>query len=190
MELCTTTTTQSISLLPSKPSLSLAHLPIPRSIRCRRTNFLHPRLSKLVLRATYEDKPSSFAATTTEERESSVVVEVENTVFNDSPVTEQESPVADDQVNDFLDTLNLKFDSEDTYSVLFYGGSAVVALWLGSAVVGAIDSIPLIPKLMEVVGLGYSIWFTTRYLLFKENRDEFVTKVEELKQQVLGSSND
>ncbi|EEF31694.1 conserved hypothetical protein [Ricinus communis] len=83
-----------------------------------------------------------------------------------------------------------QFDSEDTYSVLFYGGSAVVALWLGSAVVGAIDSIPLIPKLMEVVGLGYSIWFTTRYLLFKENRDEFVTKVEELKQQVLGSSND
>ncbi|KAF5769126.1 putative cyanobacterial aminoacyl-tRNA synthetase, CAAD domain, protein CURVATURE THYLAKOID 1 [Helianthus annuus] len=42
---------------------------------------------------------------------------------------------------------------------------------------------------MELVGLGYSIWFTTRYLLFKRNRDELASKIEEVKQQVLGSKN-
>lgn len=77
------------------------------------------------------------------------------------------------------------------------------------------------PKLMEVVGLGYTLWFSWRYLLFKvailreiwafifhrhddlisvliglllallqKNRDELATKIEELKQQVLGSNDD
>ncbi|KAE8718531.1 hypothetical protein F3Y22_tig00110013pilonHSYRG00484 [Hibiscus syriacus] len=43
----------------------------------------------------------------------------------------------------------------------YYGSGALVALWLASALVGAIDSIPLFPKLLEVVGLGYTFWFTS-----------------------------
>lgn len=70
---------------------------------------------------------------------------------------------------------------------------------------------------MEVVGLGYTIWFSSRYLIFKvvigiacleiqlfnhvkayliiittlqENREELVAKVQVLKQQVLGSNDD
>ncbi|MCE7766967.1 hypothetical protein GQL56_30545, partial [Pseudomonas putida] len=66
--------------------------------------------------------------------------------------------------------------------------AAVTALWLTTAIVGAIDSIPLFPKLLEVVGLGYAVWFSTRYLLFKKNRDELAAKIEELKQEVLGSN--
>ncbi|KAL8167651.1 hypothetical protein V2J09_009150 [Rumex salicifolius] len=46
------------------------------------------------------------------------------------------------------------------------------------------------PKLLEVVGLSYSLWFTTRYLIFKKNRDELGSMIEELKQQVLGSDED
>ncbi|KAF7829293.1 Protein CURVATURE THYLAKOID 1D, chloroplastic [Senna tora] len=82
------------------------------------------------------------------------------------------------------------FDTDDTGSILLYGGGAIVVLWLASAVVGAIDSIPLIPKLLEVVGLSYTLWFTYRYLLFKKNRDELGAKFEELKEQILGSEDD
>lgn len=87
--------------------------------------------------------------------------------------------------------------TNDTGSVVLYGAGALVILWLSSAVIGAIDSIPLVciklqlfqyfhpkinflnanrfwfifavqfPKLLEVVGLGYTVWFSTRYLLFK-----------------------
>ncbi|MQL41646.1 hypothetical protein EI012_27460, partial [Escherichia coli] len=45
----------------------------------------------------------------------------------------------------------------------------------------------LFPKLLEVVGLGYTVWFSSRYLLFKKNRDELAAKIEKLKEQVLGS---
>ncbi|KAG5062119.1 hypothetical protein JHK85_003302 [Glycine max] len=81
----------------------------------------------------------------------------------------------------------LMFDTDDTGSIVVYGGGALVALWLTSAVIGAIDSIPLFPKLLEVVGLAYTVWFTSRYLLFKQNRDELGAKIEELKGQIFGS---
>ncbi|CAL0311862.1 unnamed protein product [Lupinus luteus] len=86
-----------------------------------------------------------------------------------------------------LDNLNTKFDPDDAGSVVLFAGGAVLALWLTSAVIGAIDSTPLFPKVLEVVGLGYTIWFTSRYLIFKKNRDELIAKIEELKEQVLGS---
>ncbi|KAK8672932.1 hypothetical protein V6N13_111289 [Hibiscus sabdariffa] len=94
---------------------------------------------------------------------------------------------------EFLEKLNIKtwqLDSEDAYSITtLYGGGAVVAVWLASVVIGAVDSIPLFPKLMEIVGLGYTCWFSSRYLLFKQNREELAAKIEDFKLQ-LHSFND
>ncbi|KAL2531311.1 protein CURVATURE THYLAKOID 1D [Abeliophyllum distichum] len=91
------------------------------------------------------------------------------------------------KVFEFLENFDLKFDTEDTNSILAFGGGALVAVWVASAVVGAIDSIPVFPKVLELVGLGYTIWFTTRYLIFKENRAELAAKIEQIKEEVIGS---
>lgn len=108
--------------------------------------------------------------------------------------TSEEDSSIDDQMKPIFEyleeNLNIKLDSQDPFSILLYGGGSLVTLWLLSAVVGAIDAIPLFPKLMEVVGLSYSVWFTTRYLLFKRNRDELRAKIDELKGQVLGTDDD
>ncbi|KAL6552143.1 hypothetical protein OROGR_008297 [Orobanche gracilis] len=90
----------------------------------------------------------------------------------------------------FLKEFDIKFDHEDTYSVLVLGAGGAVALWLASAAVGAIDSIPLLPKMLELVGLGYTVWFSSRYLIFKENRDELFARVQQIKQEVLGSTSE
>ncbi|KAD7479165.1 hypothetical protein R6Q59_008028 [Mikania micrantha] len=90
---------------------------------------------------------------------------------------------------DFLNNLNMELDLEDSFSIALLGVGSITALWLAANIVGAIDHIPLFPKLMELVGLGYTIWFSTRYLLFKRNRDELASMMEEIKQQVLGSKN-
>lgn len=37
-----------------------------------------------------------------------------------------------------------QFDPEDSSSLILYGGGVVTALWLTTAIVGAIDSIPLV----------------------------------------------
>jgi hypothetical protein len=49
--------------------------------------------------------------------------------------------------------------------------------------------IPL-PKVMELIGLGYTGWFAYRYLLFKSNRKELVSEIEELKSKITGSTDD
>ncbi|KZV39473.1 hypothetical protein F511_17002, partial [Dorcoceras hygrometricum] len=64
--------------------------------------------------------------------------------------------------------LKEKWDGiENKPTVLLYGGGAIVAVWLASIVVSAVNSVPLLPKIMELVGLGYTGWFVYRYLLFK-----------------------
>jgi hypothetical protein len=69
-----------------------------------------------------------------------------------------------------------------------YAGGALVALWLSSSIVGAINAVPLLPKIMELVGLGYTGWFVYRYLLFKSSRKELVQDIEELKGKITGAA--
>lgn len=38
----------------------------------------------------------------------------------------------------------MQFDSEDTLSIVLFGSGSLIALWLALAVVGTIDSIPLV----------------------------------------------
>ncbi|KAK3024239.1 hypothetical protein RJ639_043615 [Escallonia herrerae] len=69
---------------------------------------------------------------------------------------------------ELFDDLKGKWDAvENKSTVLLYGGGAIVTIWVSSIVVGAINSVPLLPKIMELVGLGYTGWFVYRYLLFK-----------------------
>ncbi|KAL5753353.1 hypothetical protein ACOSQ2_023860 [Xanthoceras sorbifolium] len=205
MELCTV---QAVSNLPNnhrfltakhhalvrtRTSPFLRQTPVSRSGYGLRSRFLY--YTNPLPRATTSEEASNGANQYVGDKRDGVVTledvsPVEKNVYSESVPTEapkEESPV-DEQTYELLDNLNIKFDSEDTYSILIYASGALVALWLTSAVVGSIDSIPLFPKLMEVVGLGYTFWFTSRYLLFKKNRDELAAKIEELKQQVLGSN--
>lgn len=63
--------------------------------------------------------------------------------------------------------------SEDRVGVIGLGFAAIVALWASANLISAIDSLPIIPGLLEFIGILFSLWFTYRYLLFKPNREEF-----------------
>ncbi|CAN4111499.1 unnamed protein product [Withania somnifera] len=90
--------------------------------------------------------------------------------------------------SELLTDLKEKWDALDNKStVIIYGGGAIVAVWLSSIVVGAINSVPLLPKIMELVGLGYTGWFVYRYLLFKSSRKELAEDIEQLKKKIAGT---
>jgi len=83
--------------------------------------------------------------------------------------------------------LQEKWDkTENKSGVVLYGAGAIVLVWLSSALVSSINAVPLLPKLMELVGLGYTAWFTYRYLLFKSSREELSKDVEEIKKRITG----
>ncbi|KAI3693439.1 hypothetical protein L6452_33274 [Arctium lappa] len=90
--------------------------------------------------------------------------------------------------NELFNDLKEKWDAlENKSTVIVYGGGAVVAIWLSSIVVGAINSVPLLPKILELVGLGYTGWFVYRYLLFKSSRKELATDIESIKKKIAGT---
>jgi len=92
-------------------------------------------------------------------------------------------------VDKVVKDLQDKWDKvENKTSVVVYGAGGIVVLWLASTIVGALNNIPLLPKLFELVGLGYSAWFTYRYLLFKSSREELVEDIESLKKKISGDA--
>lgn len=62
----------------------------------------------------------------------------------------------------------------------------IVAVKVTLAIVAAINDIPLLAPMFELVGLGYTGWFVYRYLLTKSSRQELVQEFESLKTQVVG----
>ncbi|KAH7332215.1 hypothetical protein KP509_20G075800 [Ceratopteris richardii] len=77
------------------------------------------------------------------------------------------------QLDEFLNDIKAKYDAlENKSQVGIYGGGALAVLWLSSAVIGAVNRLPLVLKVLELVGLFYTGWFVYRYLLFKSNKRE------------------
>ncbi|KAG6423230.1 hypothetical protein SASPL_113619 [Salvia splendens] len=101
--------------------------------------------------------------------------------------------------NELFNDLKEKWDAvENKTTVILYVGGSIVAIWLTSTVVGAINRVPLtslvsmntrhqLPKIMELVGLGYTVWFVYRYLLFKRSRKELSEEVESIKKKLAGT---
>ncbi|KAJ4964768.1 hypothetical protein NE237_016617 [Protea cynaroides] len=181
---------RSSSLLQSTVSLPLKKATIYR----RKSGILH--FSTPFLRAMTSEESSTSIDEKSGEASNGVIT-MEETPANEiggayevmSSETSKEAPTGEQmQIFEFLDKLDL--DSEGTYSLLLSGSGGLVVLWLTSVLVGAIDSIPVFPKLLEIVGLAYTIRFSSRYLIFKKNRDELFAKIKELKEEVLGSTDD
>ncbi|BAZ17748.1 hypothetical protein NIES4071_96280 [Calothrix sp. NIES-4071] len=64
----------------------------------------------------------------------------------------------------------------------------VVALRVGLAVLGAINGIPLVKPIFELIGIGYTGWFGYRYLLKSSSRKELVESLDTTKKEVLGGN--
>ncbi|PZD70974.1 hypothetical protein C1752_08655 [Acaryochloris thomasi RCC1774] len=61
---------------------------------------------------------------------------------------------------------------------------------IASGVLRVLDALPLVAPSLELVGLGYIGWFTWRYLLYAENRQELTAKYRSTKQKVLGQNSE
>jgi len=70
-----------------------------------------------------------------------------------------------------------------TVSLVIVAG---ITVYITLSVLDAIDNIPLLSSVLELVGLGYSAWFITRYLLKASTRQELFAEFNSLKEQVLG----
>ncbi|AFY53888.1 hypothetical protein Riv7116_1323 [Rivularia sp. PCC 7116] len=66
--------------------------------------------------------------------------------------------------------------------------ASFVALKVVLAMLAAINDIPLVSPVFELIGIGYTGWFTFRYLLKAPTRKELATEIESFKKQIAGNS--
>ncbi|MBD2344106.1 CAAD domain-containing protein [Anabaena subtropica] len=64
--------------------------------------------------------------------------------------------------------------------------AAIVTLKVVLALLGAINDIPLLSSLFELIGISYSTWFTFRYLIKASTRQELNGEIRTLKTQLFG----
>ncbi|HBE18834.1 MAG TPA: isoleucine--tRNA ligase [Cyanobacteria bacterium UBA11149] len=71
-------------------------------------------------------------------------------------------------------------------SVLGLIVAASITLKIALAVLDAINNLPILPTLFQLIGIGYTFWFGKRYLLFAKNRQDLSVKIQDLKLEIVG----
>jgi hypothetical protein len=104
--------------------------------------------------------------------------------------SEQIAQQVKDFANKLLKQLQTSFSGEQKPFVLI--GLIVLAsillVILASKVLNFIDSLPLLEPVLKLVGLGYTVWFVYRYLIFAQSRKELVDSVKGFKSKIFGGS--
>ncbi|KAF7154380.1 hypothetical protein RHSIM_Rhsim01G0181300 [Rhododendron simsii] len=100
-----------------------------------------------------------------------------------------EVAVAELELPEVVKTIQETWDKvEDKYAVGSLAVAAVVALWGSAGMISAIDRLPLVPGVLELVGIGYTGWFAYRNLIFKPDREALIQKIKCKYNDILGSS--
>ncbi|KAF4366483.1 hypothetical protein CsatB_010762 [Cannabis sativa] len=102
---------------------------------------------------------------------------------------EAPAEVATAETPEIIQTVQEAWDKvEDKYAVSSLAVAGVVALWGSTGMISAIDRLPLIPGVLELVGIGYSGWFAYKNLVFKPDREALLQKVKDTYKEIIGSS--
>lgn len=96
-----------------------------------------------------------------------------------------------DQISGFLSELPelmTKFFSDYQRPLVTLGlvVTALITVKITLAVLDAVNDVPLLAPIFELVGIGYSGWFIYRYLLRASTRKELVTEINNIKSQFMG----
>lgn len=88
---------------------------------------------------------------------------------------------------EFLKTIQETWEKvEDKYAVSTIAVAGAVALWGSAGVISAIDRLPLVPGVLEVVGIGYTGWFAYKNIIFKPDREVLVRKIKGTVKEITG----
>ncbi|KAK9093717.1 hypothetical protein Scep_025186 [Stephania cephalantha] len=92
------------------------------------------------------------------------------------------------EVPEIVKSIQAAWDKvEDKYAVSSIAFAGAVALWGSTGLISAIDRLPLVPGVLELVGIGYSGWFAYKNLVFKPDREALIQKIKDTYKEITGS---
>uniref|UniRef100_A0A0D9V5Y3 Cyanobacterial aminoacyl-tRNA synthetase CAAD domain-containing protein n=1 Tax=Leersia perrieri TaxID=77586 RepID=A0A0D9V5Y3_9ORYZ len=75
---------------------------------------------------------------------------------------------------------------EDLFAIAGIGFAGIAALWASVNLVEAIDKLPVLPLLFELIGIFVAWFFIYQNLLFKPDREKFLNNIKSSVSRVLG----
>ncbi|KAI3824689.1 hypothetical protein L1987_06158 [Smallanthus sonchifolius] len=97
--------------------------------------------------------------------------------------------VVSTDVQELIKPLQEAWDKvEDKYAVSSLAVAGGVFLWGSTGMILAIDKLPLLPGVLELVGIGYTGWFAYKNLVFKPDREALIEKIKCTYRDIIGSS--
>ena len=87
------------------------------------------------------------------------------------------------------DTVDFFNQYKQIFATLGWFLLAVITVKLILAAVDALNDIPFLELILELIGLAYVAWFVVRYLLSAATRQELLNEINSFKEQVLGKAN-
>ncbi|XP_019154206.1 PREDICTED: protein CURVATURE THYLAKOID 1B, chloroplastic [Ipomoea nil] len=92
------------------------------------------------------------------------------------------------ELPEFVKTIQKTWDKvEDKYAVTSLAVAGAVGLWASTGVVSALDKLPVVPGLLELVGIGYTGVFVYNNLVYKPDREALIQKVKDTYKEILGT---
>jgi CAAD domains of cyanobacterial aminoacyl-tRNA synthetase len=77
---------------------------------------------------------------------------------------------------------------QQSFTVLGLIFAAIVGLKVLFAVLGAINDILLVKPIFELIGIGYAVWFVSRFLIKSSTRQELGAEIRLIKKQIFGGN--
>ncbi|XP_074588548.1 protein CURVATURE THYLAKOID 1B, chloroplastic-like [Curcuma longa] len=77
---------------------------------------------------------------------------------------------------------------DDKYAVASLAFAGIIALWSSTGIISAIDKLPIIPGVLELIGIGYTGWFVYNNLIYKPDREALIERVKSTYGDVIGKS--
>ena len=75
-------------------------------------------------------------------------------------------------------------ETENKPTVISAAGITLIGLTALDAILNRLNGIPFLPFILQSVGTIYTGYFVYRYLLFKPDREELLSKVDDLKGKI------
>ncbi|XP_043716240.1 protein CURVATURE THYLAKOID 1B, chloroplastic-like [Telopea speciosissima] len=102
---------------------------------------------------------------------------------------ETSAEVAAAELPEILNSIREAWDKlEDKYAVTSLTFAGAIAVWGSTGMISAIDRLPIVPGVLELVGIGYTGWFAYRNLIFKPDREALIKKIKDTYKDIIGSS--
>lgn len=92
-----------------------------------------------------------------------------------------------EKLTEYVEVAKAKWEEvEEKPAAIALTFASIIAIWAASNVLDSIDSLPILPGLLELVGLIVTSWFVYRYLIFGPDREELMANIDVFLKKVTG----